>query len=544
MRKHHRELIAAIEKGDVASAGRIADEYLRLGAELAAPHGRPPRAAAAAAARVDDMPTLTRKEVEEIALLARAAPRAEESSSAMQQRARRDPRALRALAAVDTDRCPADDARGAARSAAARRRCRAVAAGRGCAARRAGARTATCFVVPAIIPGTGMTEWLCRSPTPRSVIARGELTAVDASSIAYLERIRDARSRARRVPRGRRRRRARRRPPRSIARARAGEPLGAARRRADRAQGLLVTKGLATTAGSKILEGWIPPYDGTVVEKLRAAGAVILGKVNCDEFAMGIVDRELARTSRRRTRGTRRACPAAARAAARPRSRPACARRASAPTPAARSASRRRSAASSGIKPTYGRVSRWGVVAFASSLDQVGPLTRTVARRGARARGDRRLRSARLDLARRSRCRSYADALAGDVNGLRIGLPHEYFGDGDRRRRPRRARQAPSRRCASAARSSSTSRCRTPSSRCRRTTSSRRPRRRRTSRATTASASASARRGTQRPARPLHASRAAPASAPRSSAGSCSARTRCAPATTTRTTRRRSRSAR
>ena len=131
-------------------------------------------------------------------------------------------------------------------------------------------------------------------------------------------------------------------------------------------------------AGSRILEGYRPPYTATSVRNLQAAGARVLGKTNQDEFAMGSSnensgfgpvqnpwDRDarpgrLLGRQRRRRRGRDRA------------------RGRSAPTPAARSASPPRSAGSSGLKPTYGAVSRYGMIAFASSLDQCGPLTRDV----------------------------------------------------------------------------------------------------------------------------------------------------------------------
>ena len=188
---------------------------------------------------------------------------------------------------------------------------------------------------------------------------------------------------------------------------------------------VLVTRGLATTAGSKILEGWIPPYDAHVVDKMRAAGAVVIGKVNCDEFAMGSSTENSAykRTKNpwnlTRVPGGSSGGSSAAVAAG------LCAASLGTDT----GGSIRQPAAFCGVvglKPTYGRVSRWGVVAFASSLDQVGPLTRNVADAAlvlqAIAGFDPR-DSTSLD----TPVPAFAAALTGDVAGLRIGLPQEFF---------------------------------------------------------------------------------------------------------------------
>jgi aspartyl-tRNA(Asn)/glutamyl-tRNA(Gln) amidotransferase subunit A len=187
----------------------------------------------------------------------------------------------------------------------------------------------------------------------------------------------------------------------------------------------LVTRGLATTAGSKILDGWIPPYDADVVERLRAAGAIILGKVNCDEFGMGSSTESSAYRQTRnpwdptRVPGGSSGGSAAAVAAG------LCAASLGTDT----GGSIRQPAAFCGIvglKPTYGRVSRYGVVAFASSLDQVGPLTRTVADAAAVLQaiaGHDPRDATSLDVP----VPAYADGLAAGVAGLRIGLPAEYF---------------------------------------------------------------------------------------------------------------------
>ena len=205
----------------------------------------------------------------------------------------------------------------------------------------------------------------------------------------------------------------------------AGTPLGPLAGVPIALKDVLVTRGLATTAASKILQGWIPPYDAHVVERLRAAGAIILGKVNCDEFAMGSSTENSAYQPTRnpwdptRVPGGSSGGSSAAVAAG------LCAASLGTDT----GGSIRQPAAFCGVvglKPTYGRVSRWGVVAFASSLDQVGPLTRSVADAAlvlqAIAGFDPR-DSTSLD----APVPRYADALTGDVSGLRIGVPQEYF---------------------------------------------------------------------------------------------------------------------
>jgi aspartyl-tRNA(Asn)/glutamyl-tRNA(Gln) amidotransferase subunit A len=188
---------------------------------------------------------------------------------------------------------------------------------------------------------------------------------------------------------------------------------------------VLVTKGLATTAASKILQGWLPPYDGTVVEKLRAAGAVILGKVNCDEFAMGSSTERSAYKKTRNPWNTQCVPGGSSGGSSAAVAAGLCAASLGTDT----GGSIRQPAAFCGvvgIKPTYGRVSRWGVVAFASSLDQVGPLTRSVRDAALLLEvisGFDPRDSTSLD----APVPKYTDALVGDVTGLKIGLPHEYF---------------------------------------------------------------------------------------------------------------------
>jgi len=187
-------------------------------------------------------------------------------------------------------------------------------------------------------------------------------------------------------------------------------------------------EGVETTAGSKILQGYVPPYDATVVRKLKEAGAVIVGKLNMDEFAMGSSTENSAYGVTRnpwdleRTPGGSSGGSAAAVAA----------RMVPGALGTDTGGSIRQPAAMvgcAGMKPTYGRVSRFGVIAFASSLDQVGPFAQDV-------RGVALLLQAIAghdDNDQTSSARpvpDYAAALERRVAGLRVGVPREYFGEG------------------------------------------------------------------------------------------------------------------
>src|SRR5262252_3570207 len=192
---------------------------------------------------------------------------------------------------------------------------------------------------------------------------------------------------------------------------------------------LFCTEGVLTTAGSYILDGFKPPYESTVTAKLWEAGAVMLGKLNMDEFAMGSsnttsyhgnVKNPWSRSGDNRDLVPGGSSGGSASAVA--------ARMSMAATGTDTGGSIRQPAAFCGIvgiKPTYGRCSRWGIVAFASSLDQAGPMTRTVRDAAIMLRvmsgyDPKDSTSAPLDVP------DFEAALSKGVKGLRIGIPKEY----------------------------------------------------------------------------------------------------------------------
>ena len=208
----------------------------------------------------------------------------------------------------------------------------------------------------------------------------------------------------------------------------AGRPLGPLAGVPVALKDNLCTRGVRTTASSRILEGYVPPYDATVVTRLDAADAVVVGKTSCDEFAMGSSNENSAfgpvhnPWSHGYAPGGSSGGSAAAVAAG-------C-------VPIALGSdtggSIRQPASFCGVvglKPTYGRVSRYGLLAFASSLDQIGPLTRTVedaalalsVMAGADALDATSVPEPTM---------SWADALTGDVRGLRIGVPRAFLAKG------------------------------------------------------------------------------------------------------------------
>ena len=191
---------------------------------------------------------------------------------------------------------------------------------------------------------------------------------------------------------------------------------------------LLCQEGVETTAGSRILAGYRPPYDATVVRKLREAGAVLFGKTNMDEFAMGSSTENSAYGPTRNPWDLERAPGGSSGGSA-----AAVAARLVPGTLGTDTGGSIRQPASLvgvvGMKPTYGRVSRYGVVAFASSLDQVGPLAQDV--RGValllRAIAGRDPNDQTSSL---RPVPDYDAELEKPVRGLTIGVPKEYFGEG------------------------------------------------------------------------------------------------------------------
>ena len=209
---------------------------------------------------------------------------------------------------------------------------------------------------------------------------------------------------------------------------RAGAPLGPLDGAPVALKDVLCTRGVRTTCGSKMLEGFVPPYDATVVERLRAAGAVILGKTNMDEFAMGSSTEHSAFHPTRnpwdlaRVPGGSSGGSAAAVAGG----------LAAGGLGSDTGGSIRQPAAFCGVvgmKPTYGRVSRYGLIALASSLDQIGPFARDVRDAalllGAVAGHDRRDATCI-----QAPVPDYVAELSKGVAGLTLGLPDEYFIDG------------------------------------------------------------------------------------------------------------------
>ena len=192
---------------------------------------------------------------------------------------------------------------------------------------------------------------------------------------------------------------------------------------------VFVTRDFATTAGSKILSGYRSPFDATVVQRLRAAGMVSLGKLNCDEFAMGSSNENSAYGAVTNPWDTTRVPGGSSGGSA--------ASVAAGLTPAATGTdtggSIRQPAAFcgiTGIKPTYGRASRYGMIAYASSLDQAGPMARSAEDcallLSAMCGPDLDRDSTSLDVP----AENFSANLGNSLAGVRVGIPKEFFGDG------------------------------------------------------------------------------------------------------------------
>ena len=200
----------------------------------------------------------------------------------------------------------------------------------------------------------------------------------------------------------------------------AGVPIGV--------KDVLTMQGAPATAGSRILAGYLPPYDATAVARLDAAGAVLLGKLNCDEFAMGSSNENSAWGAVRNPRALDRVPGGSSGGSAAAVAAGFCVGSLGTDT----GGSIRQPAAFCGVVgvlPTYGRVSRYGLIAFASSLDRVGPFAANV--EDAAVLLEVLAGADEQDATSSDRpVEAYSSGLQQGVAGLRVGVPEEYFGDG------------------------------------------------------------------------------------------------------------------
>jgi aspartyl-tRNA(Asn)/glutamyl-tRNA(Gln) amidotransferase subunit A len=208
----------------------------------------------------------------------------------------------------------------------------------------------------------------------------------------------------------------------------AGKPLPALAGVPIAIKDVISTRGVRTTCGSKILENYVPPYDATAVERLEAAGAVILGKTNCDEFAMGSSNENSAYGAVRNPEATDRVPGGSSGGSA----AAVAAGLAVASLGTDTGGSIRQPGSFCGIPAmmgSYGRVSRYGLIAFASSLDRIGPFA-TNARDVAAMLRATAGRDANDSTSTTAPVPDYRALMERPVKGLRVGIPTEYFAEG------------------------------------------------------------------------------------------------------------------
>jgi aspartyl-tRNA(Asn)/glutamyl-tRNA(Gln) amidotransferase subunit A len=190
---------------------------------------------------------------------------------------------------------------------------------------------------------------------------------------------------------------------------------------------VILTKGVVTTCGSRLLASYVPPYDATAVERLEAAGGVIVGKTNCDEFAMGSSNENSAFGPVRNPLAPDRVPGGSSGGSA-----AAVAQGTAVAALGSDTGGSIRQPASFcgvvGVTPTYGRVSRYGLTAFASSLDHIGPFARSV-KDAATLLGAIAGRDVRDSTSAEAPVPDYASLLEGGAKGLKLGLPREYLKD-------------------------------------------------------------------------------------------------------------------